>query len=98
MTGYKEKTQLNEKDALIDMLTLEKDVVKTYAMSITEGDSKNFRQVIKNNLTESVEEQYKIFKEMKSRNYYKVSEAEAEKVKALKLTAKETNKCLEKGC
>ena len=39
MTSYKAEVTLNEKDSILDLLALEKSLVKIYATALTEGVS-----------------------------------------------------------
>jgi hypothetical protein len=47
MSNYKAEVTLNEKDSLLDLLSVEKSLVKLYALCITEGCSQGFRSVVK---------------------------------------------------
>ena len=82
--GYKDKTQLNERDTLMDVLNLEKEIVKMYSTCLTEGDSKGFRQTVKNLFTESAQDQYEVFKLLKDNGYCQLEEADQNKMKQLK--------------
>ena len=84
----KSKTQLNEKDSLMDVLNLEKQTVKMYSTSLTEGDSKAFRQTVKSLFTESVQDQYEVFKKMKDLGYCKLEQAQDKQVEQLKTDCK----------
>ena len=75
MTSYKADVTLNEKDSLQDMLTLEKSMVKLYAMAYTEGASKGFRQMVKTHLDETAEDQMQVFLQMTEHGYYQVESA-----------------------
>ena len=84
MSGYKAEVTLNEKDSLMDLLNLEKSIVKVYATAITEGCSKGFRTTVKGLLNEAVEEQVGVFFLMTERDYAKVESAPEEQLNNLK--------------
>ena len=75
MSNYKAENTLNEKDSLIDMLTLEKSLVKLYSMAITEAASKGFRTLIKSHWSEAVSDQMDVFLQMTEHDYYRVESA-----------------------
>ena len=75
MDNYKADITLNEKDSLQDALNVEKALVKIYATAITEGVSKGFRTLIKNNLSGVIEDQIDVFFMMTEHGYYKVESA-----------------------
>ena len=72
---YKAEITLNEKDSLVDMLTMEKTLVKTYAFAITESVSKGFRTMVKTHFSESASDQFDVFSMMTENGYYKVQSA-----------------------
>lgn len=72
---YRADITLNEKDSLQDMLNLEKEVVKTYSVAMTEGASKGFRTLIKSHWNESAETQMDVFLLMTELGYAKVESA-----------------------
>ena len=84
MSGYKAEVTLNEKDSLMDLLNLEKSIVKVYATAITEGCSKGFRTTINKLLTEAIEDQISVFFLMTERDYAKVESAPEEQLNQLK--------------
>ncbi len=75
MSNYKADITLNEKDSLQDMLNIEKNMVKIYSTAITEGCSKGFRNLIKENWQTSTDDQMKVFLEMTEKGYYQVESA-----------------------
>lgn len=75
MKSYKAEVTLNEQDSLQDMLNLEKTMVKVYSTAITEGASKGFRDLVKNNLMDTVSDQMLVFLTMTDKGYYQVQSA-----------------------
>ena len=75
---YKAEVTLNEKDSLQDMLTLEKTIVKIYATAMTEGCSKGFRTMIEDHLSQTANDQMKVFLMMTEHDYYRVQSAPQE--------------------
>lgn len=84
MSNYKADITLNEKDSLIDVLSAQKDLVKTYATCLTEGVSKEFRRVVRENFSTLSDDQLSTFFLMTERGYYKVESAPEEQIKQLK--------------
>ncbi len=84
MTSYKAEVTLNERDSLQDMLNLEKTLVKVYATAITEGCSKGFRTLIKDNLISTTFDQMQVFLLMTENDYYRVESAPEEMLNPLK--------------
>ena len=84
MSSYKAEVTLNEKDSLIDLLTVEKALVKLYALCITEGCSQGFRNMVKRHLSESIANQMDTFLLLTELGYYRVESAEEETLKKLK--------------
>ncbi len=76
MKQSKMDTQLNEKDALQDMLDCEKLLMDYYAVALTEGSCKPFRKEILKNYSSSAETQFSVFEQMLARGYYQVMPAE----------------------
>ena len=72
---YKADITLNEKDSLQDLLNLEKEVVKMYSTSMTEGASKGFRTLIKAQWNDAVETQADVLFLMSELGYAKVESA-----------------------
>lgn len=84
MSSYKAEVTLNEKDSLTDLLTVEKALVKLYALCITEGCSQGFRNMIKRHLSESIANQMDTFLLLTELGYYRVESAEEETLKKIK--------------
>jgi len=92
MSNYKADITLNEKDSLLDMLNLEKTIVKLYATALTEGVSQNFRCKIEENLLETAKDQLNVFLQITNQGYYEVEsvpEEELNKTKRKFMSAKE---------
>ena len=66
---------LSEKDMLTDILTLEKDIMKTYGSLMTEVSCENLRALMNKNFKDNAGDQYQVFYSMNSRNYYPVKDA-----------------------
>ena len=56
MKQSKKDISLNEKDALQDMLDVEKQLLTFYTTALTEGSSKSFRKEIMKNYSSSAED------------------------------------------
>ncbi len=70
MKQSKSDTQLNEKDAIQDMLSSEKQLMSFYAVALFEGSSKSVRKEFAANLNAVAAAQYSLFTQMSSRGYY----------------------------
>ncbi len=81
MNNYKSEITLNEKDSLQDMLNVEKAMVKLYSTALTEGCSKGFRTLVKENFSSTIEDQFKVFAMMTEQGYYQVESAPEETLK-----------------
>ena len=81
---YKADITLNEKDALTDMLTAEKNLVKTYSEVMTESCSKGFRTLVKNHWSDAVSDQTDVFLMLTEHDYYRVETAPAEETEKVK--------------
>ena len=77
MSNYKKEISLNEKDSLQDMLNLEKNMVKVYSTAITEGTSKGFRNLVKENWLGTIDSQFDVFLLMTELGYAEVQSAPA---------------------
>lgn len=77
---YKAEVTLNEKDSLQDLLTLEKTMVKLYGTAMTEGCSKGFRQMVKQLLNDTANDQMEVFLLMTELDYYRVESASQEQL------------------
>lgn len=76
MDNYKAQTTLNERDSLIDLLNAEKSLVKVYSEMLTEGVSKGFRDVIKQNLDKAIQTQFEVFMLITELGYARVTSVE----------------------
>lgn len=76
MRQPKSKTTLMEKDALQDMLDIEKLLMNYYNAALVEGSSKSFRKEILKNYTSHAETQFSVYEQMLNRGYYQVQPAE----------------------
>lgn len=70
MKTSKSETQLNEKDALQDMISAEKQLMSLYATALFEGSSKTVRKEFSANLNSVANAQYDLFTQMGARGYY----------------------------
>jgi spore coat protein CotF len=84
MSSYKTEVTLNEKDSLQDMLNAEKNLVKLYALALSEGVSKGFRNLIKEHFIGTADDQLKVFLTMTECDYYRVQSASEEQLATVK--------------
>ena len=76
MKTSKKDITLSEKDALQDMLDIEKLLMTYYNAALTEGSCKPFRKEILKNFTAHADTQFTVFEQMLARGYYEVEPAE----------------------
>lgn len=81
MANYKAEITLNERDSMLDVLSLEKQMVKTYSTAITEGTSKGFRKIIGENLELTIDDQFSTFMMSCEYDHARVESAEMEVIK-----------------
>lgn len=80
MKKTKSDTQLNEKDAILDMLESEKQLMSFYTTALFEGSSKNIRSNFCTNLQTVAENQYSLFSQMSTRGYYTPTPAQKQQI------------------
>lgn len=80
MKETKSKTQLNEKDAILDMLESEKQLMSFYTTALFEGSSKSIRKGFTNHLTSVAENQYSLYNQMSTRGYYQPAPAQKQMI------------------
>lgn len=95
MKMTKSDTQLNEKDAIQDMLESEKQLMSFYATALFEGSSKSLRKNFSTNLNSVAENQYSLFSQMSSRGYYTPTPAQKQMIDQTSDTFKKEKKQLE---
>lgn len=97
MKTSKKDITLSEKDALQDMLDIEKLLMSYYNAALTEGSCKPFRKEILKNFTAHADTQFTVFEQMLARGYYEVEPAETklleETAGAYKKVLKEMKAC-----
>ena len=84
MKQSKKDVMLSEKDALQDLLDIEKLLMNYYNAALTEGSCKPFRKEIMKHLTAHAETQFTVFEQMLARGYYKTEPAEKQLVEQSK--------------
>lgn len=90
----KSDVTLNEKDALTDMLSCEKQLMSLYTTALFEGSSRSVRKNFSENLMGVSENQYLIFTQMSSRGFVEPEAANKAQIDQTKDTFKKQKKCL----
>lgn len=80
MKLQKSDTQLNEKDAIMDMLESEKQLMSFYTTALFEGSSKSIRKGFSSHLSSVAENQYSLYSQMSSRGYYAPAPAQKQMI------------------
>ena len=97
MKTSKSDTQLNEKDAILDMLESEKQLMSFYTTALFEGSSKTVRKEFSSHLNSVAENQYSLFNQMSSRGYYTPTPAQKQLIDQTNETFKKQQKQLGNG-
>lgn len=97
MKQSKKDVTLSEKDALQDMLDVEKLLMNYYNTALTEGSCKPFRKEILKNFTAHAETQFTVFEQMLARGYYEVQPVETQQIEEKNQTYKKVLKQI-KAC
>lgn len=96
MKTSKSDTQLNEKDAILDMLESEKQLMSFYTTALFEGSSKSVRKEFSTHLNSVAENQYSLFSQMSTRGYYTPTPAQKQMIDQTNETFKKQQKQLAK--
>jgi spore coat protein CotF len=76
----KNQPQLNEKDAILDMLESEKQLMSLYATALFEGSAKSIRKEFSTNFTQVAANQYTLFNQLSTRGYYTPTTAQKQQI------------------
>lgn len=80
MKSSKSNTQLNEKDALLDLLESEKQLMSFYTTALFEGSTKSIRNNFSTHLNSVAENQYQIWNQMTTRGYVQPAPAQKQMI------------------
>ena len=80
MKSSKSNTQLNEKDALLDLLESEKQLMSFYTTALFEGSTKSIRKGFSTHLNAVAENQYLIWNQMTTRGYVQAAPAQKQMI------------------
>lgn len=69
-------SNINEKDALNDLLIQEKSIIQVYGTFLAEGSTPQLRNILKKNMDVVAKQQFDIFTAMQEKGYYQAKEAE----------------------
>ena len=90
----KSNTQLNEKDAILDMLESEKQLMSLYTTALFEGSTKSIRKNFSENLYGVAENQFSLYTQLSTRGYYRPKQANKADVDEINATYKKEKKNL----
>ena len=76
----KSDTQLNEKDAIMDMLESEKQLMSFYTTALFEGSSKSIRKGFSTHLNSVAENQYCLYNQLSTRGYVEPAPAQKQMI------------------
>lgn len=77
---------VNDKEALLDVLMQEKDIMKVYGSFIPEGSTEQLRTILQDNLDVVTKQQFQVFDKMNKKGYYPLKEAKAQAINDVKNT------------
>ena len=80
MKSSKSNTQLNEKDAILDLLESEKQLMSFYTTALFEGSSKSIRKGFSTHLNSVAENQYCLWNQMTTRGYVQPAPAQKQMI------------------
>ena len=80
MKSSKSNTQLNEKDALLDLLESEKQLMSFYTTALFEGSTKSIRKSFSTHLNSVSENQYQIWNQMTTRGNVQPAHAQKQMI------------------
>ena len=80
MKSSKSNTQLNEKDAILDLLESEKQLMSFYTTALFEGSTKSIRKNFSAHLNSVAENQYCLWNQMSTRGYVQPAPAQKQMI------------------
>lgn len=80
MKSSKSNTQLNEKDAILDLLESEKQLMSFYTTALFEGSTKSIRKGFSTHLNSVAENQYCLWNQMSTRGYVQPAPAQKQMI------------------
>lgn len=86
---------LNEKDAILDMLDSEKQLMSLYTTAIFEGNNKSLRKEFSSHLLAVADNQYNLYCQMQSRGYVQPAPAQKPMIDQANETFKKQKKTLQ---
>lgn len=73
-------TTLTEQDTMNDLLTMEKQIISSYSVGITEASCPDLRQTLTNSLIGSQQMQFEVFDTMRKQGWYQTKDAQGQDV------------------
>ncbi len=79
---------LTEQDLLTDLLNQEKQMISAYAAYIQEASCPTLRKVLMSQMSQTCQDQYQVFDQMRQKGYYTPKDAPDKDVQAAKSSLK----------
>jgi spore coat protein CotF len=79
---------MTEQDLLTDLLNQEKQMISSYAMYIQEATCPSLRKVLMSQLSQTCQDEYQVFDQMRQKGYYTPKDAADKDVQTAKNTLK----------
>ena len=83
-----QQPNMTEKELLTDLLNQEKQLMSLYATGIQEASCKNLRKILGNQFSQTSQDQYELFDQMREKGYYQAKDATSQEVQQVKNTYK----------
>ncbi|NLN48248.1 MAG: spore coat protein [Clostridiales bacterium] len=71
---------LTEQDTMNDLLAMEKQIISSYTVGITEASCPDLRQTLTNSLIGSQQMQFEVFDTMRKQGWYQTKDAQEQDV------------------
>lgn len=90
MSGQQAGNQWNDERMLTDLLDTEKHIAGEYGSYVIEGSTQQIRDVLSQNMKETLCDQFKVFEQMQQHGWYKTKPAQQPDVQTAKQTFTQT--------
>jgi len=78
------RPSMNEQELLDDLLSQEKQMMSSYSTFLSEASCPNLRQILLNHFSQTSEDQFKVYEQMRQKGYYQPKDAVGQYVQQAK--------------
>lgn len=82
--GNQACSEWNDQRMTDDLLSTAKHIAGEYGSLICEGSNEQLRQVLNNNMQQTIQDQYQIFDHMRQRGWYETKNAQPQDIQSAK--------------